>query len=262
MTAFVLGITFFWSHLATATGPSFKSCQSDHGGALQAVSAPDQLLFQLDGNPAGQDQLKQEQERFKQNPNDPFRQLSLALVYLKQADSKRWDYLEIAKKHFSKAMDAFPSDPFVLMYLGRTTGAQALNMEPSVLSRLRLAREGFRLMDKAVKLKPDCMWLRLLRGEAQLMAHPILRRGDRLEEDAEAISVFMVSDQFAQLNKYQQAKMHLFLGCYYQKIKSDNEAIKSQWVLAQQKGSTTEVGTEAGARLSGRWQELGYEGDE
>lgn len=254
------GLTLSWAQAADASDPVSKFCVFDHFQTDR--KAPHQWLCGIDGAPSDEQFLKESMNRLKEDPKNISYHLVVAIAYLKQADPTKWDYLDKAKKHLKKAKAKFPNDPYILMYLGRATGAQALNLKPSVFTRLKLAREGFRLMDRAVKQKPDCMWLRLLRGEAQLMAHPILRRKERLRKDAAHIEKFTQAKEFKLLSPYQQAKLHLFMGCYLEKTKAEKSKYQTEWKLAAEKGGVTAIGKEAKARLGGQWQDIGYSGEE
>lgn len=243
---------------ADVTGSLSLMCVKGHLQSDGHVASPDQLLCQFDATPVSSDLLREQLSRLASDPNDPKRHLAVGLAYLNRADTNHWEYLESAKEHLAAAKDAYPKDPFILMYLGRATGAQALNMKPSIYTRLKAARSGFRLMDMAVKLHPDCVFLSLLRGEAQLMAHPILRRGERLKKDANTIANFVKTEEFGRLSSYQQARMHLFLGGYLEKTKAANAEIQDQWQLAYEKAGDTDLGNEARARLQGHWESIGY----
>lgn len=260
--AFFLACALGMASVRGASEPFALGCLDHSLKTGNQQVEPDRVLLRLDSDPQLLNSLEEEKRRYALDPDNPERHITLGFAYLKKADTTNWELLDQAKKHFAKVRKIYPKNSVVLMYLGRVTGAQALNMKPSTFTRLRLAREGFKLMDKAVNIAPDCVWLRLLRGEAQLMAHPILRRKERLKKDANKIMAFMADKQFDSLSPYQQAKLHLFLGCYYEKVKKDRKVILTQWQLAIEKGVGTVVAKEAQARLKGSWQSVGYSGEE
>lgn len=256
--ALLFCVSLCWAQAADVSGKLSRVCVNGHLEAGANVASPDQVLCQFDAVPPSPDLLEEQLRLLASNPRNPKLHLAVGLAYLNRADTNHWEYLESAKEHLTAARDAYPKDPFILMYLGRATGAQALNLKPSIYTRLKAARSGFRLMDMAIKLHPDCVFLSLLRGEAELMAHPVLRRGERLRQDAETIANFIGSEEFSKLSEYQQARMHLFLGCFYEKTKASQAEIESQWRLAWNKAEGTDLGNEAKARLKGGWENIGY----
>ena len=124
--------------------------------------------------------------------------------------------------------------------------------------RLKWAREGFKYMDRAVSLQNDDFYLRLLRGEAQLYAHPILRRGTRLDADAAAIRKFVADSRFNQLPAYHKARIHLFLGNYLEKKKQAQKEIHDHWQATITLAQNTPLGEEARARMEGTYVHLGF----
>lgn len=185
--------------------------------------------------------------------------LRLGASLINLASQKHWDYLNEAVTLFRSAAERDPNDPYIKMFLGRAIGAQALNTDPSVLTRLKWAREGFKYMDEAVKTRPACFYLRLLRGSAQLMAHPILRRGDKLEEDAHLILKLTQTETFTSFDKLEQARFFLFLGNYQAK-KANKILARQFWQQAADLGEASQTSNEALARLNNNWQEVGYDG--
>lgn len=211
--------------------------------------------------PRTEQTLNEHFRHWRQAPDNPWLALELGLDYLHLASADRWDYLEKAQSYFEKARKGLPHNAVVLMNLGRALGAQALNEDHSVFQRLRWAREGFRFMDKALEQDPDNTFLRLLRAEAALLAHPILRRGSKLTEDANAVQAFVTSTDFADLTNYQQARFHLFIGSYLAKEEKQSDSMRHHWSMATQLAHNTPLGQEAMHRLRGTFVNIGYEGD-
>lgn len=220
-----------------------------------------QALIQLDKAPRSQAHLEADLAHLALNPSDLKAIVEVGLSYFCVSESRDFDLLEQACTHLAQALDKTPQDAELLMHLGLATGARALDMKPSVLKRLKFAREGFRLMDKAVDLAPDCPYLRLLRGGAQLMAHPILRRGEALKKDAAAVTAFMASPAFQQLPEYQRARYHLFAGSFLDRERDSRDLAKEQWRLAADLGGESSIAGEAKARLLGTFNSLGYTGE-
>lgn len=193
---------------------------------------------------------------YRANPEDPNLWLQIARDYLDLATLDTWHYLDQAESFLKKVNQHAPKIPLVVMLLGRVEGARALDIKPSALTRLKWARKGFKYMDEAVRLAPSDQYLRLLRGEAQLLAHPVLRRGTTLLEDAATIEAGL--EDFAD-NAYQSARAHLFLGSFYHKQKKSDEARK-HWRRAVELAMDTKVAQEAQGRLKGPFSSVGYEG--
>ncbi len=241
---------------ATEAAPCIINQMAHSGKSAHRVS------FLLDREPRTFDLLHEQLRIRSQAPDSPELNLNLGVTYLNLADETRWEYLDQAIAYISKARSAQPKDPLVIMYLGRTMGARALNVKPSNLKRLSWAREGFKYMDQAVSLDSDCFYLRLLRGEAQLLAHPILRRGTRLDEDAKFVETFTHDTAYASLPNYQKARIQLFLGNYKEKRKKDSNQVQAHWRNAMTLAHGSPIGNEAKARMLGGFQSLGYDGEE
>ncbi len=217
--------------------------------------------YELDRTPRTDRMLNDHLAALKKNPGDFSMQLQVAMDYLALADDHKWNYLENAAGHLRKVLKAFPDNPFVSMQLGRAVGGRALDTQPSTFQRLRWAREGYKYMDRAVRLAPNDVFLRLLRAEAQLLSHPILRRHKPLQQDARRVRDFMTGDAFAGLPDMQKARMHLFVGNFLQKSDSSSREMFRHWELARVLGKDTPIAEEASARKMGRWQSVGYAGE-
>ena len=189
---------------------------------------------------------------------DPQVNFAIGKVYLAFSENGQWANLEKAVSHLKKAHKAFPKDPVITMYLGRAIGARALQVGPGLLTRLQWAREGFRYMDKALAAEKDCFLLRLYRGEAQLMAHPILRRQGRLQKDAAFMESFLESAEYATLSKELKARIQLFMGNYLSRKKSQQARGRGCWQKAISLAANSSFAQEAMARLDGTFENLGY----
>lgn len=221
-----------------------------------AVHAPSQttLLEQARTMSDLQEHIK----RAAESPLDTHLQLEVGMDYIALAGRDQWHFLSQAKRYFEKAYANNNRDPIVLMYLGRAEAAQALNVETNVYKRLKAARAGFQLMDRAVTLDSECVYLRLLRAESQLLAHPILRRTARLQEDSGKVKAFMEQPDFLLLNDYLKAKFHLFMGNYLEKTQSKAGSHQKHWQTVATLAPDTDLAKEANARLLGHWVSLGY----
>jgi len=219
------------------------------------------LQHDLDEAPRTESTLQARLAAIDETPADCGLMFQLALDFLSLVDTDHWHYLDNARDYLEKVLTDHPEDPLVTMYLGRAIGAKALNLGPSTLKRLQWAREGFRLMDEAVRRAPDDIYLRLLRAESQLLAHPILRRKRTLDKDAEALNGFLTSPALRDQPALFQARLHLFLGDYLGKKKKSEAAARTHWASAVQLASGTSIAGEARARMDGTWQNPGYEGE-
>ncbi|CAM2007035.1 hypothetical protein [Acanthopleuribacter pedis] len=220
-----------------------------------------QALIQLDVAPRSEHHLEADLRHLHYNPADVKATVEVGLSYFSVSESRNFDFLARACGFLGEALAKSPGDAELTMHLGLATGARALDMKPTVFKRLKFAREGFRLMDKAVALAPDCPNLRLLRGGAQLMAHPILRRGETLKQDAGAVLAFMKSPSFERLPDYQRARYHLFAGSYSDRGQAGRTEAEAQWRLAADLGGDSAIAQEAQARLLGTFHSMGYTGD-
>jgi tetratricopeptide (TPR) repeat protein len=218
------------------------------------------LKHQSSGDP--EVHLNHLRRKILEDPNDGLLLFEYGLALLESADTYHWEFLDQALSYFQKAAEHFPDNPFILMLKGRALGAKALDMKPSVLSRLRWAREAFKLMDRAVEKDPDSPILRLLRADAQLMAHPILRRGDKLKQDAQKIEGWMISPEFKSWPGTLQARFHLFIGCYLEKLERSEQQVLLNWERAVALDPQSRTAAEATARIAGTWVDLGFDGKE
>lgn len=234
------------------------ACGFAAGGA--PIEQRHHLEYHMDDSPRSETTLRNRLEAMAHAPGDCNLMLQLALDYLSLADTDHWEYLDRARDYLKKILKDHPGDPLVTMYLGRAIGAKALNLSPSTLRRLQWAREGFRLMDAAVDRAPEDPYLRLLRAESQLMAHPILRRKRTLERDAEMLASFMRSPDLTEQPTQLGARLHLFFGDYLEK-QEDGPGARDHWASAARLAPGTPLERDARARLEGSWQNLGYEGD-
>lgn len=196
-----------------------------------------------------------------EKPGDALLLFEYGLALLENTDIYHWEYLDQALEHFQKAEKLMPNSPFITMYRGRALGAKALDMKPSVLSRLKWAREAFKLMDQAVDKMPESPILRLLRADAQLMAHPILRRSGKLKQDASKIESWMGSPEFQTWPATLQARFYLFTGCYLAKGETSQQQVHINWEKAMRLDPKSKTAAEAQARIAGTWVELGFEGE-
>lgn len=208
--------------------------------------------------PRDEQTLKSHLRAYRANPEEPQIWLEVGQDYLSLANESKWHYLDQAASFFDRVIERFPKMPLALMLRGRVQGAKALDMKPSTLTRLKWARQGFKQMDAAVKLDTKDAYLRLLRAEAGLLAHPILRRGPLLEQDAKVIIAHLKSETFKQATPWLQARVHLFLGNYLQRQKKASEAT-SHWQKVVDLAPGTKEGKEATRRLAGTFKSLGYE---
>ena len=206
--------------------------------------------------------LQQQLREYGDNITDPNANMSIGVSFMSLADTTNWDFLDRALTHFDKAAKTNGQDPLLLMFRGRAIGAKALNTDVSTLKRLGWAREGFKLMDKAAAKDPGCFLLRLMRGEAQLMAHPILRRGVRLDEDASWLERFSHGQSYEGLPDFQKSRIELFLGNYSEKRKKDIGTVQDHWKRAISLAGISPWADEARARLNGTYRNLGYDGEE
>jgi len=233
--------------------------QPGSGNPETITPKQDRLSHQMDVQPRTDQLLRDHLKAFRHNPSDDALKFEIGLDYMYLADASRWGFLEQACTFLEQVKAHYGEDPLVLMYLGRSIGARALDPEPQTIKRLKWAREGFKYMDRAVSLDDDDYYLRLLRGEAQLYAHPILRRGSRLDADAQVVKKFAGSSQFEALPDYQKARIHLFLGNYLQKKKKADDEVHDHWQATITLAQNTPLGKEARARLEGTYVHLGYD---
>ena len=235
-------------------------CLFDLGDSsgLKRGQSSQQFVFPIDPSPRTESMLQEHIQGALENPENIQLLWELGMDYLELASPARWEYLDQASGFFQRLAQRLPDHPFVKMYMGRCLGAQALNMAPPVYKRLKWAKAGFKYMDQAVALDPDCAFLRLLRGEAALMAHPFLMRGSKLDEDAAFVTRLVSTSAFDRLPEYQKARVHLFLGDYLNKKKQAPEEIHQHWSKAIEYAHDTAIASSARQRLEGKFTSLGY----
>ncbi len=248
-------LLFTWAGVVLA-GPLEPHIQK-----TRPLSLSENFEFVPDTRPRDDAQLRHHLRQYQTDSENPELLLNIGIDYLNLANTSRWHYLDQAIVYLEKANELLPKDPVIMMYLGRTIGAQALNEQPSLLKRLKWAKMGYKLMDQAVDLKPECYFLRLLRGEAEVLAHPILRRGTKMREDAAFVQRFLTQNEFEQLPDYVKGRVHLFLGDYFKKIRSAESKTVSHWNNAIRLAQNTPLSEEAKARVDGTYISLGFEGE-
>ena len=224
---------------------------------LLSGSQVDRPSFSLDRKQRTLSLLKQHQAKLNQDPLNLKLRFEVSLDYLALGAPGRWDFFEKACVNLQEINKILPKNPLILIHLGRAFGARALNMEPSVWQRLRWAKTGFQFMDDAIKIDSDCFYLRLLRGEAQLLAHPILRRSSQLIEDFRYVSSFMKAPEFEILPNYQKARIYLFVGVCLKKNR--RKTFSEHWQQVLHLAPNSHYAKEAEMRLKGSFQSLGYE---
>ncbi|CAM2067702.1 hypothetical protein SCOR_20130 [Sulfidibacter corallicola] len=257
MSLSVQVLAFLW----LATYPPNHGHQCPQSEYLQPSLEQEKLLFTLDISQRTLGKLSQDLETLRQTPHNAALNVEVGLDYLTIANSENFTFLARAVEHFEIARLEHPSEATLLMYLGLATGSQALDMAPSVMKRLKLARQGFKYMDQAVAKAPNCVYLRMLRGTAQLLAHPVLRRAAALKEDADRVKAFMGSPEFERLPDFQKAKYHLFLGSFLGRDKKEDGEARQHWEQALLLAKESHVGREAASRLAGSHESVGYSGD-
>lgn len=210
-----------------------------------------------DAQPRTDARLREHLKSHRQQPEDPALWMELGRDYLELATMQSLHYLDHAAEYFDKVLARYPRSAGALMMRGRVQGARALDQKPSSLTRLRWARHGFKLMDEAVSLEPKNAYLRMLRGEASLMAHPILSRGKSLEEDAARVEDALRQGA-AGLADFAKARLNLFVGNYYQR-RGQLAKAREHWQTAIGLAAETQLAKEASQRLNGSFRGLGYE---
>ena len=194
---------------------------------------------------------------YEQGKKDTAQRFDIGRSYLELADTDHWEYLDKALEYLSQVGRVFPKDPVVMMLKGRAVGAKALKASANTLRRLGWARDGFKMMDKAVQLEKDCYYLRLLRAEAALMAHPVLRRAGRLQEDVKYLESFAKKAEFEVLPAHVKSRIALFMGNHARHLKHADKA-RDHWHHAIKLDATSPYATEARQRLDGTFRDLGY----
>lgn len=154
------------------------------------VSPPDKVdretevyAFQIPLHPPDPETLAALRIRAADQPDDAQLQRTLGTVFQVLSPPDNWAFLDQAIIHLERALELMPGDPQTLMYLGQATAAKAQNPKVMLLAKLQLARKGFKLMDASVEGASRNLSLRILRGNASMLAPPILRRADPLKAD-------------------------------------------------------------------------------
>lgn len=227
---------------------------------LQAKESADGFRLTWDAAPRTQQDIAEREAKLQQNPADVRLQMEVIRDNLEIMRADTWDRLDKGVSFLEDLAERFPKKADILMLYGQVLGARALDQNPSSLTRLRWARNAFKAMDQAVELDEDNQLLRLLRAEAALMAHPILRRQKTLEKDVTFLFSFFASKDFQTLTPFQQARLHLFMGTWHSRKEQTHDA-RSHWQQAQQLAeASSTIAKEATARLSGTYNGLGFDG--
>lgn len=232
---------------------------SEARGLPDVISSKNEALqIRADEKPRTKEELSEHLRSYRENPKDQALLLEIGRDYLELANEGEFHYLDQAVHFFRKVLAQNPKNPVILMFLGRAIGAKALDQDQATMTRLRWAREGFRYMDQSIDLDDNSLYLRLLRAEAQLLAHPILRRGSRLLKDHAFIQKFMKSTAFNEIPDFQKARVHLYMGNYQERKKKNSEA-SDHWAEVIKLADNTPISDEARQRLEGSYRDLGYQ---
>lgn len=221
------------------------------------ANSPEAVRLGPDTQPRTEALMREHLKQQRKQPNDPALWMELGRDYMELATLQSMEYLDHAAEYFDKVLARYPRAAGAMMMRGRVQGARALDQKPSSFTRLRWARQGFKLMDEAVSLDPKDVYLRLLRGEASLMAHPILTRGNSLDEDAKRVEEYLRQGA-VNLADFTKARLHLFLGNYFQRRNLVTKA-RDHWQAAIGLAAETHLAKEASQRINGSYRSLGYE---
>ena len=159
----------------------------------------------------------------------------------------RWEYVRKATAHLARADELNPGDPQTLAYLGLARAASAKGPDVALFAKMRVAQEGFRLLDEAVALLPENYSLRVIRATAGSLAPGFLGRQTAVAEDVALIR--------KGLEERQDMPVHLrtfaliFMGDYYS-IENKQKA-REYWKQAEAMDSHFAV--EATQRLEGTY---------
>ena len=197
----------------------------------------------------GEQDLDHALQALRETPQDPFRLREAGTLYQRLSPPDRWDYVDAAIDLLEKADLQLPNDPQTLIYLGLAKAAKARGPATSLFAKLPLAKEGFRLMDRAVAFFPESFSLRLLRAKAQLLAPAIVGRTRTLNEDRAWLEEQL--DGGERLPPHLMVMGFVFLGDYAHRAENDEPGARKWWSKAAQLGAGTPFGEQARQRLTG-----------
>jgi len=162
----------------------------------------------------------------EKDPGNPRLHRDVGTYYQVFSQPRNWDYVELAIKHLSIAIEAQPDDTQTLIYLGLAKASFARGPKVPLLSKVGMAREAFYSMDRAVALDPENFCLRLIRAKAQLLAPTILGRSKTLKDDHLWLAYSM---EHHKMPEHYRMLGRIFLGDYAEKWEKDKTLAITYW---------------------------------
>ena len=214
------------------------------------IVSPKPSGFQLPVEEVSEADLARLSALLEENPGDPDVERELGIVYQRLSPPDRWAYLDEAIRHLEAAREKLPEDVKLLVYLGLSRAAKARDGSVPLLEKWALARRGFEFLDQALALDPENFSARLLRAKAQLLAPPILGRGQTLKADEIRLTRFL-TDPRPSLPKHLQIQGFLFLGDYESIANKDAERARIWWLRVAEADTEGRLPEAVERRLAG-----------
>src|SRR6056297_1702489 len=129
-----------------------------------------------------QSQIQHLESQIQQNPNNPEIHLNLGKLYFQLASSGEKNYLKKAEKQFSIVIELQPDNSTAICWSGCVVVIKAkYAWFPPLKGYYVIA--GLKKMDKAVKMSPDNIENRQIRGQTCLQIPTMFNRIDTALED-------------------------------------------------------------------------------
>lgn len=185
-----------------------------------------------------QKQIQHLESQVQQNPNNPKINLNLGKLYFQLARSGKKEYLKKAEKQFSKVIKLQPDNNTALCWSGCVVVIKAkYAWFPPLKGYYVIA--GLKKMDKAVKMSPDNIENRQIRGQTCLQIPTMFNRIDTAIEDFDKLYslVKQTPDRF---NADERAQIVYNLGKAY-KIKGNEELSQKYFKIVRSQYSNSSL---------------------
>jgi hypothetical protein len=171
-------------------------------------------------NPVPRDEkyLQEDLARLAKDPHNPVLMREAAMSYNILGSPENYAYLNKAKTLLEESNKLRPNDAYTLMFLGSTIGLLARDPDVGILSKTSMVNEALELMDRAVKLEPASLRLRLMRATSSIAVPSVFGRGKVLEEDVAFVRRTLEPQPPKEVPKHTVAAGYLLLGAYHEKV--------------------------------------------
>lgn len=219
---------------------SFFVAVTSHAAPLQFLTNPGPERDQL---------RKQHESTLKSQPKNVKALRELGIIYhMKAVETKGdpdLDWVRKSYKYLKKAYRKEKKNPLTLIYYGSATTLMALTTERG-MEKSKYVKKGTRSMDKAIRIDPNNLNLRMIRGNNSLSLPRFLKRAHYAVEDFS--KALEISKAFQKQDPVFSAHLHYKLGLAYELTKQMDKA-KEEWNKAIKIAPNSEFAKQAKEKL-------------